>query len=184
MTGGEYLFNRMARSFGGAQVPYHLQPIQIREAMEDAYQDIRLKMFGAEGKEWAANAVIRRPSAKVEELQALAGRLADENKLLRERNEELLCEPRQIAAAPAPYPRERLFELEQLKKTIPQLQSVLDARNGEISCLKAELAVERRELRQSVEIKGPDEKPSVKPKKTKKGRARRLLQYMKGRAFE
>lgn len=83
MTGGEYLFNKMAKSLGGSHLPYHLQPVNIREAMEDAYQDIRLKMFGSEGKEWAANAVVRRGSnSGLEELRALNGKLSLENSQL------------------------------------------------------------------------------------------------------
>lgn len=164
MTGGEYLFNLMAKSFGAKGQPYHLQPIQVREVMENAYQDIRLKMFGAEGKEWAANALAP-GNVEYQNLRELNQRLKDENRRLTEAKEELEVAVENRTGRPAAL-------LLNPRPTVPSS------------------VVEKQAVAEPIRLTPKESTASVLDRREtplsekKLGRLMRFRAYMRGRAFE
>lgn len=169
MTGGEYLFNLMAKSFGARGLPYHLQPVNVREVMENAYQDIRLKMFGAEGKEWAANALVLAPgNVEYQNLRELNQRLKDENKRLAEAKEALEVAVEKRTGRPAALLLSKVEEPKPTPSNVVEKAEVV-APMPVIPREPDRLAIKRREVPMS---------------ENKWGRLLRFRAYMRGRAFE
>lgn len=187
MTGGEYLFNLMAKSFGARGLPYHLQPVNVREVMENAYQDIRLKMFGAEGREWAANALIKAPgNVEHQNLRELNQRLKDENRRLTESKEalEIAVENRSTRIDPL------LLRIEMPRQEPKANHSNVVGKEevtGPITVIPKEPDIPALERREMPPPKAVDLGKVLKEHRAaerKSSRFVRFKKYMSGRAFE